>query len=792
MVVQAYLKDAGEHVQEVIDFARRRDVPFRTRLVKGAYWDYELIIGEQNGWHAPVYRDKGATDLSFEMCTRQFLEEPSPIRLAVGSHNIRSHAYAEAVREAAGLPVGAVEHQTLYQTMEALSSALPQMGWPTRDYVPVGDLIPGMAYLVRRVLENTSQVGFLTRTRFDEDPAELLEPPHTGSEEDSYQRPAHPTRFSNSPMSRLFDPEEREGFQQALQETRSRWGATYPLQIGREAKKTLDCVPSLSPSHPDPEHPVGWVYQAGPEEAKQAIAMANLAAPAWAARPIGERVDLALRTADILLARKNEVAAWVVHEGGRTWPEALADVEEAIDHIAWNARQVQRLAAEIQAHYQPRGVVACIPPWNFPCALPAAMTSAALVTGNAAILKSAEQTPIVAQMLVETFHQAGVPREALIHLPGKGETVGAGLVESPEVDMVAFTGSKQVGLGIYRAAATVAPSKGGIKRVVAEMGGKNAIVVFPDADMDEAVLDILHSAFGHAGQKCSACSRVLVHRAVYDRLVRRLIEAARSLPVGPADDPGTVINPVVSAEARNRIRDYGEVARQEGRVLLDLLECGQSDGWCLGPLILEVNTAKALRAQVAQEEIFGPILPLVTFEDEEEAISIVNGTSYGLTLGIFSRSPGTVTRMVKACRAGNIYVNRGITGARVGIEPFGGLALSGTGPKTGGEEYVLAFLTRRSGFRPASVKALAPPRSDRSDKPSIHLRDWRTEPLAERLRRLSEAAGYLDKSPAGPDPGDSFMEIALSGRGVPISYPDNGNSGFSTGFGSGTFSPICC
>jgi RHH-type proline utilization regulon transcriptional repressor/proline dehydrogenase/delta 1-pyrroline-5-carboxylate dehydrogenase len=246
------------------------------------------------------------------------------------------------------------------------------------------------------------------------------------------------------------------------------------------------------------------------------------------------------------------------------------------------------------------------------------MTSAALMTGNTVILKSAEQTPIVAQVLVDAFHAAGVPEEALIHLPGPGETVGARLVESPDVDMMDFTGSKKVGLWIYRIAASVAPSKGGINQAVTEMGGKNAIIVFPDADMDEGVLGILYSAFGHAGQKCSAFSRVLVHREVYDRLARRLVEAARSLPVGPADDPGTVINPVINTEAREGIVAAAEAAQEKGRVLLDALRCDEVSDTSLGPLILEVAASDALTAEVAQEEIFGPVLPLIPFQTEDE------------------------------------------------------------------------------------------------------------------------------------------------------------------------------
>ncbi|MBF8267021.1 MAG: delta-1-pyrroline-5-carboxylate dehydrogenase [Dehalococcoidia bacterium] len=731
---------------QVTAFARRRGTPFRVRLVKGAYWDQEVIVAEQAGWPVPVYRDKNATDLTFQRILGLLLETSPLTQVAVASHNVRAHAHAEAVREAVGLPEGAVEHQTLYGTLAGLSQALPQMGWVARDYVPVGDLITGMAYLVRRILENTSQAGFLARNRLREDAAELLRAPQPGPEDLSYRRPPHSTGFVNTPAPRLFDAVERERFQRALAETRARWGATYPLHLGSEVLTSSHLVPSCSPSHPDPSHPVGWVHLANLEETERAIAVTNTAAPLWAATSVAERAAIGLRAAEILRARKEEVGAWVVHEGGRTWPEALADVEEAIDHIAWNAHELHRLAHQIEESYRPLGVVACIPPWNFPTALAAGMTSAALMAGNAVILKSAGPTPIVAQALVQLLHEAGIPRDVLIHLPGPGSTVGARLVESPDVDMVAFTGSKEVGTWIHRTASRVALRKGGLKRVIAEMGGKNAIVVFPDADMDEAVSGILVSAFGHAGQKCSACSRVLAHRRVYGQLAHRLVEAARSLPVGPADDPGTIINPVIDSAARARIASYGEMARREGRVLLDALDSDQQGSLNIGPLIVEVEASKARTARVAQEEIFGPILTLTPFDTEEEAVSLANSTVYALTLGVFSRSPGTVARMVQSCRAANIYVNREITGARVGIEPFGGFQLSGTGPKAGSEEYLLAYLTRRSGFRAAGE-----PLQD-SQGPNVgegfpaRVGTWELTPIGTRLQRLTEAARRLKEA----------------------------------------------
>lgn len=743
MVVQAYLTDAAEHARQVIGFARRRGEPFRVRLVKGAYWDQEVILAAQKGWPVPVYRRKGETDRTFERLIHAFLDDGSAARLAVASHNVRAHAYVAAVQESLDLRPEAVEHQTLYGTLEALSTTLPELGWVARDYVPVGELIPGMAYLVRRILENTSQVGFLTKSRLHADVVELLRCPEPGEADPSYQKPAHPTGFVNTPVARLFDAEERRQFARALASTRRRWGATYPLQLGDTRLETATRVPSRSPSYPEAQQPVGWVYFASQQEVDRAIRLAKASAPAWAARPLEERIALGLRAADILRQRQHQVAAWVVHEGARNWPESLADVEEAIDHLTWNALQLRRLAGRVETQYRPRGVVACIPPWNFPAALPVGMTSGALLAGNAVILKSAEQTPIVAQVLVEAFYAAGIPKDVLIHLPGEGETVGKALVESADVDMVAFTGSKAVGTWLYEAVSRVEPRQGGIKPAVTEMGGKNAIVVFPDADMDETVLAVLGSAFSHAGQKCSACSRVLVHQEIFARLAKRLVEAAQSAPIGPADRPDTVVNPVIDKAALNRIRSYAEIARREGDVLLDLLEPGSEAGYQVGPLILRLDPHSARQGQTGQEEIFGPVLPLIPFASEDEAVALVNSTVYGLTLGIFSRSPRTIRSMLRRCEAGNIYVNRNITGSRVGIEPFGGFHLSGTGPKTGSEEYPLAFLRRREGYRTSSRSGSdAAPAAQQSDL-LAGLRAWQPADFAIRLAVLQGARARL-------------------------------------------------
>ncbi|MFQ5809426.1 MAG: proline dehydrogenase family protein, partial [Armatimonadota bacterium] len=647
VVVQAYLAEAVEFTQRLIAFARARGTPLQVRLVKGAYWDYETLLSQQMGWPVPVLQQKAATDVQFERCAELLLQAHPAVSVAIGCHNLRSHAYAEAVRERLHLPPSTVEHQTLYGMAERISRALASTGWQVREYVPLGELLPGMAYLVRRVLENTSQIGFLLQNRTGVRAEELLRDPRLLLEQQTDHRTiATPDGraggrepFVNHAPAQLFRQEQREAFAGALASVHRRFGAECPLGISGHLVETSERLLSLNPSDPDPARPVAIVHAADVAETQQAIAAANSGWPAWHARPLAERVAILRRAADLMAAERDELAGWIVYEGGKNWANALGDVDEAIDFLRYYAWQAERRADVFTREYRARGVVAVIAPWNFPLAIPCGMSSAALVAGNAVVLKSAEQAPLIGHLLVELLHRAGVAATALIHLPGLGETAGRTLVESPDVDMVAFTGSRAVGTWIYETAARVRLSKGGLKHVVAEMGGKNAIVVFPDADLDEALAGILHSAFGHANQKCSACSRVFIHRSIYDRLVTRLVEGARSLPVGRADEPGTVINPLIEQAACDRVRAAAAQARTAGGVLLDELEPVAASPWNLGPLVVELRPEGLPTARTAQEEIFGPVLAVIPFDTEEEAVQCVNGTVYGLTAGSFSRSP---------------------------------------------------------------------------------------------------------------------------------------------------------
>jgi len=344
--------------------------------------------------------------------------------------------------------------------------------------------------------------------------------------------------------------------------------------------------------------------------------------------------------------------------------------------------------------YEPRGLTVVIAPWNFPLAILCGMTTAALVTGNPVIMKPAEQSSVIGAKLMEVFQEVGLPPGVVSYLPGVGEEVGPTLTNHPDMAMIAFTGSRGVGLLINREASVTPPGQDHVKRVLAEMGGKNAIIVDDDADLDEAVVGVVQSAFGYSGQKCSACSRVIVLEGIHDAFLARLVEAARAVKIGPADQPETLVGPVIDAEARKRILDYRRLATQEGRVVLDADAGELADaGTYVGPLI--VADVPPL-ARVAREEIFGPVLAVLKAGDLDEALQIANGTQYALTGGLYSRSPVHIDRVKREFKVGNLYINRGITGASVDRHPFGGFKLSGIGTKAGGSDYLLEFLLTRS------------------------------------------------------------------------------------------------
>jgi RHH-type proline utilization regulon transcriptional repressor/proline dehydrogenase/delta 1-pyrroline-5-carboxylate dehydrogenase len=705
IVVQAYLTDALDDLARLEALAKRRGVPFTIRLVKGAYWDEERIVASQNSWPVPVLEEKEETDRSFERCTDALLGAWPHLRPAFGTHNPRSIAQAVAKARAAGLSDSDIEFQTLYGMAEGVRASVASEGHRTRVYVPVGEIIPGMAYLVRRLLENSSnQAWFHTGLGH-------AAPPSLPNQSEARSAPVV-SGFRNAGPARFFDPDVRRRMAEALANMRGSFGGFYPLLIG---ERRVSDRPRAEVHYPgDPETVVGQVAQASLADVDTAVAVAREAFPCWRDRPAAERAALLRRAADLVEERRYELAAVMAYESGKPWLEADSDVAEAIDYLRYYAQEAERYAeprpmgAVLGEHneylYQGRGVAAIISPWNFPLAIITGMSSAALAAGNAAVLKPAGPSPLIAYRLVEILREAGVPPEVVQYLPGRGDQVGQALAEHPGIDIIAFTGSTAVGQSIIAAAALVRAGQRNVKRVIAEMGGKNAIIIDDDADLDEAIAGTVASAFGYAGQKCSACSRLMVVGPAYEDVLERLRHAVASLIVGPPDDPATVVPPVINAAARDKIVGYIEVGKRTSQILVEGM-MPNGPGYYIRPTVF---TDVSLDSPVACEEIFGPVLAVFHARNFDEAIEIATNSSFGLTGGLFSRSPRHIDLARAKFQVGNLYINRKITGAIVGRQPFGGLAMSGTGDKAGGPDYLLQFMeprvvtenTTRRGFAP--------------------------------------------------------------------------------------------
>jgi RHH-type proline utilization regulon transcriptional repressor/proline dehydrogenase/delta 1-pyrroline-5-carboxylate dehydrogenase len=721
IAIQAYLRDCAADLETLARWAERRGTPVWVRLVKGAYWDYETIVAAQQDWPVPVFTHKWESDANYERLTRFLLERYRVLRPAFGSHNVRSLAHALATAQALGVPPRSYEIQMLYGMAEPIKEALVGLGQRVRVYTPYGQLLPGMAYLVRRLLENTSNESFLRASFQERVPEEqlLMNPLKkavSGQRSAVSQNNGQVTEeFRNEPLSDFSREENRQAMQAALQQVAGWLGQTYPLVIDNRPVSTPATIESLNPSHC--RQVVGRCGRATVEQALQAIEAAKRAFPGWRDTEPAKRADYLFRAANVMRRRRFELSAWEVYECGKQWREADADVAETIDYCDYYGREMLRLAkprhrdypGEENAYfYEPRGLTVVIAPWNFPLAILCGMTTAALVTGNPVIMKPAEQSSVIGAKLMEIFQEVGLPPGVVSYLPGVGEEIGPTLTNHPDVAMIAFTGSRGVGLLLNREAANTAPGQDHVKRVLAEMGGKNAIIVDEDADLDEAVHGVVHSAFGYQGQKCSACSRAVVLSPIYDAFLPRLIEATRSLKIAPAEDPGSTVGAVIDADARRRIRDAIERGKGEARPAY-AGEVGPlaEEGYYIAPHIFaDVPPNSTL----AQEEIFGPVLAVLKARDLDHALEIANGTQYALTGGLYSRSPSNIARVRREFRVGNLYINRKITGALVDRQPFGGFKLSGIGSKAGGPDYLLQFVlprtitenTMRRGFAPAS------------------------------------------------------------------------------------------
>ena len=707
LVVQAYLKRSLAVIDwlAVLARAHRRRIP--VRLVKGAYWDSEIKRCQERGLDGyPVFTRKAATDLSYLACARRLLAAPDAFYPQFATHN--AHTLA-AVTVLAG-EARKFEFQRLHGMGEALYQAAlgeDELAAPCRVYAPVGsheDLLP---YLVRRLLENGANTSFVNRIVDLDTPIESLiaDPAERWL---SYTEKRHPgirlpadlygPERRNARGIDLSDPASLAPLAEAMDEaTRTAWRAA-PLVAG--AALSGAARPVLDPA--DRRRAVGEVVEADDAAVEAALEQAVAGAPAWERTPADERAAILERAADLFEANMACLMAMAVREAGKTIPDAVAEVREAVDFCRYYAVCARAEFAAPQGLPGPtgevnqmalrgRGVFVCISPWNFPLAIFTGQVTAALAAGNAVIAKPAEQTPLIAAQAVRLLHQAGVPAGALALLPGRGETVGAALVADARTTGVAMTGSTDTARAINQA---LAHRDGPIAPLIAETGGQNAMIVDSSALPEQVVGDAVHSAFNSAGQRCSALRVLFVQDEIAERLIAMLTGAMAELTIGDPSSLAVDVGPVIDGEARDGLEAHAQRMASEGRLLYAVpLPAGLEDGTFVAPRAFEIDGLDRLEG-----EVFGPMLHLVRYRAGEldAVLESINRTGYGLTLGIHSRIDETARYIRERTRIGNVYVNRNMIGAVVGVQPFGGEGLSGTGPKAGGPRYLARFATERS------------------------------------------------------------------------------------------------
>ncbi len=506
--------------------------------------------------------------------------------------------------------------------------------------------------------------------------------------------------FLNEPYTDFTQPEAITAANQALAKVEAEFGKEYDLLLAGERRKSREQLKSVNPSRPS--EVVGLHAKGSEADARDAVDRAYSYFPIWASTPVAERAEYLLRMADIIRERKYEFDAWLVVEAGKTWAEAEGDVSEAIDFCEFYARQALKLAhpdplvqlsgERDEILYLPLGVGVIIPPWNFPLAILVGMTTAALVTGNTVVIKPSSDTPTIAAKFAEVMLQAGVPAQAFSLLTGSGAAIGDVLVSHPKTRFVSFTGSREVGLHVNELAAKTPKGQIWIKRVVAEMGGKDAIIVDRECNLEQAVTGVLNSAFGYQGQKCSACSRAIVDETIYDEFLARLKARAETLTVGPSEQLGNYMGPVINARAKETILKYIDTGKKEGRLVTGG-EAAEGEGYFLKPTVIADIQPKA---KIFQEEIFGPVLAVTKAKNFDQALEFANDSEYGLTGAVFTTNPAKIEKAKRQFFVGNLYINRKCTGAMVGAHPFGGFNMSGTDSKAGGPDYLLQFTQAKS------------------------------------------------------------------------------------------------
>lgn len=500
--------------------------------------------------------------------------------------------------------------------------------------------------------------------------------------------------FRNEPVLTFQKAEERQAQCDALEQVRSELGRSYPLIIGDKKIASETTFASINPSQPD--QVIGHFVRATVEQAHEAIQIASKTFENWKRVPAVERAGYLFAAADLLRQRRFLMNAWMIYEVGKSWIEADADTAEAIDFLEYYAREMLRLAIpqtvipvdgeSNELVYIPLGVGTVIPPWNFPCAIMVGMTGASFVAGNTVILKPASTAPTIAYQFMRILEDVGLPRGVVNFVTGSGAVIGDTLVDHPLTRFVAFTGSRDVGLRIYERASKHQPGQRWLKRSILEMGGKDAVVVDETADLEAAANGIVSSAFGFQGQKCSAGSRAIVVKQVYDQVLQKVLEKTQQLIIGDVTQPETVIGPVIDENAHKKILEYIEIGKGEGRLVHGGTQ--QAPGYFIEPTVIADVSP---HARIAQEEIFGPVLAFIPAQNFEDALHIANDTEYGLTGALYSQNPDRIKQASEEYHVGNLYFNRKCTGALVGVHPFGGFNMSGTDSKAGGPDYLLLF-----------------------------------------------------------------------------------------------------
>ena len=505
------------------------------------------------------------------------------------------------------------------------------------------------------------------------------------------------SEFRNEPLTDFSKEENAQAMRDAIQKVKEQLGREYPLVIGGERIKTGNLLDSINPANRS--EVIGRFHKATKELANQAVEKAHRTFQSWKKTPASDRAALLFRAADIMRERKHEMSAWMIYEVAKTWPEADGDTAEAIDFCEFYGREMLRYAEghplvnipgeQNALEYVPLGVGTVIPPWNFPLAIMAGMTVASVVTGNTVVLKPSSDAPTIAFKFFEILEEAGLPAGVVNFMTGSGAEVGDVIVDHPKTRYVAFTGSKEVGLRINERAAKVNEGQIWIKRVVAEMGGKDAIIVADDADLEEAATGVVQSAFGFQGQKCSACSRAIIDAKVYDTMLDKIVDRTAKLKLADPIDPKTNLSAVINEKAFKAINSYIEKGKSEGgRVLIGGGSDGEQGYFIEPTVIADVKPG----ATIEQEEIFGPVLAVIKAENYDDALNIANDTEFGLTGAVYSADEAKLDRARREFHVGNLYLNRKCTGALVGVHPFGGFNMSGTDSKAGGRDYLLLFL----------------------------------------------------------------------------------------------------